>query len=438
MNDLWRLRSSALTRRHLLGAGAGAGLAWMLPACGGGGGGNAILPIAAVGNCTSAVRAPVPSTDPAKAATVRAIARDTIENRFARAVLVRVTVDGKEIVTDAFGQSATGEPATTNMHFRNGAVAIALVAMLLLRLVDERRVGLDDKVSTWLPDLPHADRVTLRHLAQMTSGYADYVRDPGFIDAFLANPFKHWTTDELLAYAVNKPLFFEPGTNWAYAHTNYVILGLALEKLTGRSVSDLMQEKVLGPLCMTHTSDPGSAAIPEPVLRAFSSERRDFLGIPPGEPFYEESTFWDPSWTVTRGAVQVTDVFDLHTSAIAFGTGLLLSPESHAAQVSTALRGKTTSVDGCPTCFPQSVNYAFGLGVVTSGNWVLQTPKFGGYSAVAAYHAGQRVAIATAVTYTAEAFRDDGEYKVGNEAEELFGRIAKALVPDDPPPIALR
>lgn len=84
------------------------------------------------------------------------------------------------------------------------------------------------------------------------------------------------------------------------------------------------------------------------------------------------------------------------------------------------------------------MNYAFGLGVVTSGNWVLQTPKFGGYSAVAAYHAGQRVAIATAVTYTAEAFRDDGEYKVGNEAEELFGRIAKALVPDDPPPIALR
>lgn len=110
----------------------------------------------------------------------------------------------------------------------------------------------------------------------MTSGYADYVQDPGFINAFLANPFRHWTTDELLAYAVNKPLFFEPGTNWAYAHTNYVILGLALEKLTGRSVTDLMQEKVLGPLCMAHTSDPGNSAIPEPVLRSPSAPESFF------------------------------------------------------------------------------------------------------------------------------------------------------------------
>jgi len=104
--------------------------------------------------------------------------------------------------------------------------------------------------------------------------------------------------------------------------------------------------------------------------------------------------------------------------------------------VSTALRGRTSAVEGCPTCFAQTENYAFGLGVVTSGNWVLQTPMFGGYSAVAAYHERSRVAIAVAVTYTAEAFDDAGDYRHGNEAERLFGRIAAALVPYDPPPIA--
>lgn len=421
----------ALNRRRLLGAGAGVGLAWMLQGCGGGGGSSSTPLISPA--CLS--RVPVASTDPVKAAAVRALARDTIETRFGRAVLVRVTVDGQEILTEAFGESGDGEPATTDMHFRNGAVAIALVAMLVLRLVDEGRIGLDDKVSTWLPNLPHADRITLRHLVQMTSGFADYVQDADFLQACLVDPWRRWTPQELLDFAIHKPLFFEPGTNWAYAHTNYVILGLALEKIAGRPVQDLMQEKVLGPLCMTHTGDPQSAAIASPVLRAFSSERRVQLGIAPGEPFYEESTSWDPSWTITHGAVQTTDIYDLHTSALAFGQGLLLSPQSHAAQVSTALRGKTSRVEGCPTCFEHTENYAFGLGVVASGNWVLQPPMFSGFSAAAGYHEGQRIAIAVAVTYAPGAFDDAGDYRNGNEAEMLFGRIGQALLPNDPPPI---
>ena len=69
----------------------------------------------------------------------------------------------------------TGVPATTDMHFRNGAVAISYMSTLLLHLVDEKKVSLDDKVSKWLPDMPHADRVTLGQLAQMTSGYIDFV-----------------------------------------------------------------------------------------------------------------------------------------------------------------------------------------------------------------------------------------------------------------------
>jgi CubicO group peptidase (beta-lactamase class C family) len=69
----------------------------------------------------------------------------------------------------------TGVPATTDMHFRNGAVAISYVSTLLLQLVDEKKVSLDDKVSKWLPDIPYSDQVTLGQLAQMTSGYVDYV-----------------------------------------------------------------------------------------------------------------------------------------------------------------------------------------------------------------------------------------------------------------------
>ena len=164
------------------------------------------------------------------------IVRDTMTDAHLRSAIVRVTIDGKEVLTEAAGDSMTGVPATTAMHFRNGAVAISYVSTLLLILVDEKKLSLDDKLSTWLPEVPHSDRVTLGQLAQMTSGYVDYViGNTAMNDALYAHPFRHWTTDELLAFAVNKPLLYAQGTNWNYAHTNYVILGLALEKITGRS-----------------------------------------------------------------------------------------------------------------------------------------------------------------------------------------------------------
>ena len=110
---------------------------------------------------------PTPTTDNPKADAVMRIVRDTMAAEHLNAVIVRVTVDGKEVVTQALGESMTGVPATTGMHFRNGAVAISYVSTLLLKLADEKKVNLDDN-SKWLPEIPHADRVALRQLAQMT------------------------------------------------------------------------------------------------------------------------------------------------------------------------------------------------------------------------------------------------------------------------------
>jgi CubicO group peptidase (beta-lactamase class C family) len=119
-------------------------------------------------------------------------------------------------------------------------------------------VSLDDKVATWLPEIPYTDRVTLGQLAQMTSGYVDYVSTPELTDAQYANPFRSVTPEELIAISTKHPLLYEPGTNWNYSHTNYVILGLALEKITGESMSALMQQTVLGPLGLDNTTDPGN------------------------------------------------------------------------------------------------------------------------------------------------------------------------------------
>jgi CubicO group peptidase (beta-lactamase class C family) len=403
----------------------------------------AALGVGLLAGCTSQSAAPSapPPADSAQAAAVDRTVQEAMEARHLRSVIVRVTVDGKEIITKAYGESMTGVPATVDMHFRNGAVAISYVSTLLLVLVDEKKVALDDKASKWVPEIPHSNEVTLRQLAQMTTGYTDYVIGNADVDAMLyTDPFRQWTPEELLQTVTSKPLLYPPGTNWNYAHTNYLILGLALEKATGKRMSDLLQEKVLGPLGLTNTTDPGPGApsIPEPALHAFTSERRAQLGIPAATRFYEESTYWNPSWTITRGAIQTTNIFDVNATAVAVGTGKLLSPESYAAMVSTSLRGKTTTLPGCATCFPQSEGYSYGLGIVTTGDWVMQDPLFSGEAGAFAYLPSKKVAVALALTFTEDAFAPDGSYKseVGsNAADPVWRQIAAVVAPTDPPPM---
>src|SRR5215212_8374099 len=103
---------------------------------------------------------PPPQADGAQAAAIDALARDAMAKYDLKAVILRVTIDGQEVVTEALGESMTGVPATTDMHFRNGAVAFTYMTTLLLQLVDQGVVRLDDTLAAWVPELPDADRVT--------------------------------------------------------------------------------------------------------------------------------------------------------------------------------------------------------------------------------------------------------------------------------------
>ena len=79
------------------------------------------------------------------------------------------------------------------MHFRNGAVAFAYVATLLMEYVDEHKVSLNDTINRWMPKLPEANKVTLKMLANQTSGYPDFETDPAWTAAFNADPFRIFT-----------------------------------------------------------------------------------------------------------------------------------------------------------------------------------------------------------------------------------------------------
>jgi CubicO group peptidase (beta-lactamase class C family) len=368
-----------------------------------------------------------------QAAGIVAIARQAMADEHLRSVILRVTVDGREVVTKAMGVSADHVPATTHMHFRNGAVAISYIATLLLQLVADAVVDLDAPLSTWLPELPDSGRVTLRMLANMTAGYPDYVQNARFLSENAAHIHRQWTPQELIDLGLSTSRIFDPGTNWDYSHTNYVILGRALEKITGMPMAMLMQKKVLRLLQLDNTRGVPTPVIQKPVLHAFTSERREVLGIPSSEPFYEESTYWNPSWTLAEGAVQTTNIYDMAATANAVGTGSLLSAGSHAAQIAPSLIGFGHEQTGCPNCHTLDGIFSYGLGVVLAGPWILQNPLFGGYGSVEAYLPSQKIAVAVAVTFAAASFDDKGNYLNDQAAKTILSGIA-AFMTGEPLP----
>src|SRR5215208_7331020 len=249
-NDTTMSRKQAL---KLMGAGA-ATASLALAGCGGKdrANGSDSGSGTSTSETTVAKHASTPKQGP-DAEKVTAAAKRAMEKYHLKAVLAKVTRGTGEVAILAMGESMTGVPATPEMHFRNGAVAISYLGTVLLQLVDEGKVALDDTIEEWLPDALASKKVTLRMLINCTSGYPDFVAQKSFVDAIEKDPFRAWTTEEQLSYVAGKPLLYEPGTNWSYAHTNFVRLGEALTAITGQHVDELIRKRIVEPLGMRGT-----------------------------------------------------------------------------------------------------------------------------------------------------------------------------------------
>jgi len=363
-------------------------------------------------------------------AAIQSIARDAMKQYHLKALIVRVTSDEKNVYTAALGESMSGVPATPDMHFRAGSMGFTYMATMLLEFVDQKKVKLDDNLAKFFPDLPHSDQITLKNLANMTSGYADYVYQPEVIRGYISDPFRQWRPEELIQIGTSKPLMFEPGSNFGYSHTNYVILGRVLEKIAGMPLAEAMQKYIYGPMNLPQTRSFSTPQVPEPVLHSFTSERRGDLHIPSSTPFYEESTFWNPSWTTGEGAIQTTDITDMATTMEAVGTGKVLSKASFAAQVGPNLVGRTHIDPNClanACLLPNTLKANYGLGVINLGPWITQLKGFSGNNAAVGYLPAKKLAIAVTTTYEPAAYDDEGICK--DASKEIFTSLANVLAP---------
>jgi D-alanyl-D-alanine carboxypeptidase len=239
------------------------------------------------------------------------------------------------------GVRKLGESAKppTDGRFRIGSTTKTFTATVVLQLVAEGRIALDSPVDHYLPRFGLDRRITVRMLLQHTSGlfnhtgeyYDDGTVVPGIPwqgQEYVNNQFRTYRPEELVRLALSKPARFEPGTDWSYSNTNYVLAKLLIEEVTGRSLAEEMHRLILQPLGLSGTVVPGtSPEIPGP--HAHGCYRYEHAG----QWKVVDVTRFNVSWISAAGDM-ISTTEDLHTFVSALMGGRLL-PESLLAQMRT-------------------------------------------------------------------------------------------------------
>ena len=238
-------------------------------------------------------------------------------------------------VTDAKGESAgaavgkgsleTGQAPPMDGEVRIGSNTKTFVAVVVMQMVQEGKVGLDEPIETYLPGLIRGEgidgsKITVRQLLQHTSGLPEYTdTTPGRSDIFQIKDHYAQPRD-LLDTALGKPAAFEPGTQWAYTNTNYVVLGMLVERVSQRPVGEQIDERIVKKLGLSHTyfPAPGDKSIKGTHPQGYHLSAEGKL---------EDITEMDPAWAWAAGAM-VSTPGELNTFFQAVFDGRLLTQAS--------------------------------------------------------------------------------------------------------------
>ncbi|MFL5952265.1 MAG: serine hydrolase domain-containing protein [Gaiellaceae bacterium] len=224
-------------------------------------------------------------------------------------------------------------------RYRIASVTKAFVSVVILQLEAEGKVDIDDSVEKYAPGLvPKGAGISLRALLNHTSGLFDYAADRDFGEAILGDPARVWTPRDVLAYAFAHPPDFAPGTNWGYSNTNYILLGLVAEAVTGEPLGQTLQKRIFTPLELTSTSFPLTIELAPDFVHGYFKLSSD-------TPFVDAAPLLGPSWGWAAGGI----VSNAHDETL-FYRGLLTGKLLPAAQL-----------DEMETTSPLAGSYGLGI-----------------------------------------------------------------------------
>lgn len=190
-----------------------------------------------------------------QAAQVDKIVADALGSSGVPSASVAIVRDGRIVFAKAYGDPGPGLPgASPDAQYQIASISKQFTAAALLLLEDDGKLSLDDKVSKWVPDITGADRITIRQLLSHTAGIQDYWPQ----DYDFAAMEKPVTPREILDRWAKKPLDFDPGTQWQYSNTGYVVAGMIIEKAAKMPLLKFLQKRIFKPLGM-HPIDQDKA-----------------------------------------------------------------------------------------------------------------------------------------------------------------------------------
>lgn len=286
---------------------------------------------------------------------------------------------------------STGERMQPTDRMLAGSIGKTYVAAVMLQLVEEGRVDLDQQVSGWLgkeewyPRVPNAGTITLRMLMNHTSGIPEHVLMPEMMEALRAEPQKVWRPVELVAFVLDRDPLFPAGEGWSYADTNYILVGMIIERVTGRTYYDELARRILRPLELADTIPSDRIELPGLVC-GYTSEQNPFPV--PAEVVTGGRCAFNPQMEWTGGGL-MTSAEDLARWGALFYGGDVLKSETK--------RYMCQGVDA-PRLGP---GHTYGLGVImregNAGPVYGHSGWFPGYISMLAYYPEHGLALAVQI-----------------------------------------
>lgn len=165
----------------------------------------------------------------------------------------------------------TTDPPRADIHFRAASNTKTMTAAAIVQMVQEGKLGFGDPISNYIDGVPSGDEITISELLKMRSGLFNFTNAPELAKTLDDDPGKVWTTAEVLGLAFSRPAEFPPGTAYEYNNTNYYLLGLVAEKVDGKPLAAIFEDRLFGPLGMTNTALPAAAsnALPVPYAHGY-------------------------------------------------------------------------------------------------------------------------------------------------------------------------
>ncbi len=277
----------------------------------------------------------------------------------------------------------------TNDRFRIGSITKTFVATVILQLVKDGKLALDDKMASkldaeTLKPIAFADQITIRQLLGMTSGIPEYMSDPDFRKEMYAQPKRLWRPEELLKVVDGKSLFepgaqcpdctascpscclHGPGSCCQYSSTNYILLGMIIEKVTGNPIERELETRIFKPLKLENTYFPTSPSF----LGVHSKGYEDLPNDAPDGDLDDVTTYFNPSALWAAGAI-ISNLPDLEVWLKVLVDGSLLTPKLQKERMTFS----KMDLEG--------IEMGYGLGIMEMfGNFYGHGGDFPGYGAI--------------------------------------------------------